>query len=116
MSTPSPAPVTQRVRQLLAQALAHGQLPDAAGIASMLALSVRTLGRRLQEEGSSLSRLLEAVRLERAELLLADADLPLARVAELVGYSDLTTFSRAFKRVTGRTPAARRRPESPPLS
>lgn len=107
------ATMTQRVRRLLTQAMARGQLLDAAAVANELALSVRTLGRRLQEEGSSMSALLEAVRLERAELLLVSSDLPLGRIAQQLGFSDLSTFSRAFKRVKGVSPSELRRAAPP---
>lgn len=109
-SLAQPAPVTQRVRRQLTLALAAGQLPGAEAIAAELGVSVRTLSRRLREEGTSLPALAEALRLERAELLLVGSDLPLARVAEQVGFSDLSTFSRAFKRVKGRAPSELRRP------
>lgn len=105
-----PAPMTQRVRRLLTQAIARGHLPGAEEIANELALSSRTLSRRLREEGTSLPAIIEAVRIERAELLLIGSDLPLARVAEQLGFSDLSTFSRAFKRVKGVTPSELRSP------
>lgn len=104
-----PAPVTQRVRRLLTQAIARGHLPGAEEVAVELDLSVRTLSRRLREEGATLIALTEALRLERAELLLVGSDLPLGKVAEQLGYSDLSTFSRAFKRARGVSPSELRR-------
>jgi AraC-like DNA-binding protein len=55
-------------------------------------------------EGTSYFELLDAARKERALLLLRDAELTLEQVAERVGYSELSNFTRAFKRWTGTTP------------
>lgn len=107
---PQQSPTTQRARLLLVQGLARGQLLDATQIACELALSVRTLRRHLSEEGTSLAALTESVRMERAEILLCGSDLSLLRIAQQLGFSALPTFSRAFKRVTGRTPGELRRP------
>ncbi|MCD6060098.1 MAG: AraC family transcriptional regulator [Moraxellaceae bacterium] len=106
---PQQMQMTQRVRRLLAQAIARGHLPHAEEVASELAMSVRTLSRRLREEGTTLLAITEAVRIERAELLLIGSDLPLGKVAQQLGFSDLSTFSRAFKRVRGVAPGELRR-------
>jgi AraC-like DNA-binding protein len=106
---PQQRQMTQRVRRLLAQAIARGHLPGAEEVASELAMSARTLSRRLREEGTTLLALTEAVRIERAELLLVGSDLPLGKVAQQLGFSDLSTFSRAFKRVKGIAPGELRR-------
>lgn len=100
--------LTQRVRRQLSVSMAQGVLPAAAEIAADLAMSSRTLSRRLSEEGSSLPLLMESVRIERAEMLLIGSDMALAKIARQVGYSDPSTFSRAFKRVKGRAPSALR--------
>ncbi|MDI1300557.1 MAG: AraC family transcriptional regulator ligand-binding domain-containing protein [bacterium] len=100
--------LTQRVRRQLSVSMAQGKLPGAAELAANLAMSSRTLSRRLSEEGSSLPALMEDVRIERAEMLLIGSDMALARIARQVGYSDLSTFSRAFKRVKGRPPSTLR--------
>lgn len=109
-SLPQQAVMTQRVRRLLTQAIARGHFMEAAEIAHELAMSVRTLSRRLREEGTSLLAITEAVRIERAELLLISSDMPLTKVAQQLGFSDISTFSRAFKRVKGVTPSELRRP------
>ena len=101
-------PTTQRVRALLLEGLRKGVLPDSEAVAHALAMSSRTLGRRLQDEGQSLSRLHEQVRIERAEHLLQEGTLPLLAVAQAAGFADASSFARAFKRVTGRTPAEHR--------
>ncbi len=77
-------------------------------VARRLHLSTRTLKRRLADQGTSFSAVLEGVRHQRALLLLEDRTLALADVAGRLGYSDVANFTRAFRRWTGRTPAAYR--------
>jgi AraC-like DNA-binding protein len=72
-------------------------------------MSARTLARRLEEEGTSFTSVVEAVQRELACRLAADASLPLGEVAYRVGFADPATFSRAFKRWTGQTPGGYRR-------
>lgn len=70
--------------------------------------SPRTLKRRLQEEGTTFRTLLAEARGAMAEALLGDAHLPLTEVAERLGFSDLSSFSQAFKRWYGVPPGAYR--------
>jgi AraC-like DNA-binding protein len=81
----------------------------AESIAGAMKMSGRTLQRRLEDEGVRFSVLLDGVRERIAKKLLADGTLPLAEVAYRLGFSDLATFSRAFKRWTGVPPGAFRR-------
>jgi AraC-like DNA-binding protein len=100
-----PTPLTQRVRQAVAMGLQRGTLMQAAHIAQELALSPRSLSRHLQDEGTTLSGIIETLRIEHAEQLLMGSARPVQEIARLVGYADASSFSRAFKRSTGRTPA-----------
>lgn len=92
-----------RVRQRLLERLPHGE-PTVGALARDLAVSVRTLHRRLEEEGTGYSALLEALRRERAEALLADPHLSVSEAAFLLGYSEPAAFTRAFRRWTGSAP------------
>ncbi len=74
-------------------------------VAASLALSARSLQRRLADEGLTFSQLVEQVRRELAERYLTDATLDLTDIAFLLGYSEQSAFQRAFKRWTGATPA-----------
>jgi AraC-like DNA-binding protein len=98
-------PVTQAVRRLLQQALRDNRLPDAAAIAEQLALSPRTLSRRLREEGVTLPQLRAGVGLEYAEWRLRETDHSIARIAETAGFGDAAAFARAFRRYSGITPS-----------
>lgn len=78
-------------------------------VASTLGMSARTLKRRLSEEGTTFSAVVDEQRRERAERLLRSADQSIDAVAESVGYSDVANFTRAFRRWTGTTPASFRK-------
>lgn len=101
-------PLTHKVRQLVLAGLRKGVLPDGEDLAHALAMSARTLSRRLQDEGQSLSRIVEQVRIERAEHLLRDSALSVQAIAQQTGFADASSFTRAFKRATGQTPAEQR--------
>lgn len=104
-SRPDSRPITQAVRRLLQQALHDNRLPDAAVIAEQLALSPRTLSRRLREEGVTLPKLRAAVGMEYAEWQLRETDRSIARIAETAGFRDAAAFARAFRRHGGMTPS-----------
>jgi AraC-like DNA-binding protein len=76
-----------------------------ARVASSVGCSTRTMARRLAEEGTSLRRIVDTVRQERAQGYL-EAGLTLKEVAFLLGYSDATAFQHAFRRWYGKSPKA----------
>lgn len=96
---------TLQVKRLLQQALQDGQFIDAPKIAACLNVSGRTLSRRLKSEGATLPQLQTEVSVAFAELLLLESDKSIAEVARSTGFKDTTSFSRAFKRRTGRSPS-----------
>lgn len=78
-----------------------------AELAGTIHVSVRTLQRRfLAATGVTPIQYQQALRLARAQALLEGGRLPVADVAEAVGYGDRVAFGRLFKRMTGLTPAA----------
>jgi AraC-like DNA-binding protein len=72
----------------------------ASAIARRPRMSTRTMRRRLDEEGTSFRRVVDLVRSDLARQYTRDAALPLAEVAYRLGFADVGTFSRAFKRWT----------------
>lgn len=101
------APVS-RVRQLLA-----AQLPAAPGLddlARQLRCSSRTLRRQLQDVGTSYQALLDELRFEQARQMLGQQRLPIAHIAEALGYSETASFRHAFQRWSGTSPSRYRRP------
>lgn len=93
-----------QVRDLLVARLADP--PDAEEVATLLHLSGRTLQRRLQQDGTSFRALLDEVREQLAEELLVTGGLPVAEVAERLGYVEVSSFSQAFRRWKGMGPRA----------
>ena len=72
-------------------------------------MSVSTLKRRLEAEGTTFREVRESVLRERAIVLLLDPALPMSQIAVDLGYSDLANFHHAFKRWTRRSPGEFRR-------
>jgi AraC-like DNA-binding protein len=105
LGKPRAATFADRARAALSEEL---QAEDATArrLAARLAVSVRTLHRSLAAEGTSYRRLLDQLRLDIAGRHLEDDRVSIAEVAFLAGFSELSAFHRAFKRWTGRTPAA----------
>jgi AraC-like DNA-binding protein len=100
------------VRSAIAERLCDGEL-TLTSLARALKQSARTLQRRLAEEGTSVSALVEAVRRERAFAYLA-ANLPIGEVSYLLGFSEPRAFHRAFRRWTTQTPQAWRESRTSP--
>lgn len=98
------------VRTRLASMLERGE-PTLGKLASALRTSARTLQRRLAADRIRFDELLTEVRRERALELLARAEVTLDDVAFRLGYSDFSTFSRAFRRWTGSSPGEHRAKE-----
>jgi AraC-like DNA-binding protein len=86
---------------LLAQ---PAQMPTINDMASRLNINTRTLQRQLAEEGFTYEHLVEGVREDLAENLLMQTSLSIEQIAENLGYSEVSAFSRAFKRWKGIAP------------
>jgi AraC-like DNA-binding protein len=97
------------------QEIRAGFLAGAADIdhvSARLGMSRSKLYRRLASDGLDFSKLTENVRRELALIYVAQPHLPLTEIASLLGYSELSAFSRAFKRWTGSAPAGFREASS----
>ena len=96
-----------QVRQALHRELTD-RLPTLASTARGLRLSARTLQRRLADEGATFQELVESVRFERARTLLDAGRLGVGQIALELHFSDVSSFVRAYRGVTGETPGSRR--------
>lgn len=102
--------VSDRVAHELGAALREGRpLPGLAQLSSLLGTSARTLHRRLEQEGTSLRQLRERARARFAMRMLQEGGARVHDVALRVGFADLASFDRAFRRWTGTTPTIHRR-------
>ncbi len=88
---------------------ADGRAPGLKVVARRLNQSPRSLIRHLAERGSSYQALVDEVRLALAQDLLWHSDLPVAAIAERLGYSEPANFGRAVRRWSGKTPGQLRR-------
>jgi len=100
--------VTERARAIVAKELAQGN-PNAVRVAKDLGMAVRTLSRKLAEEGTTFKDVLDDLRRRLALQYVAGRDLPLADVALLLGFSETAAFHRAFRRWAAQTPLEYRR-------
>jgi AraC-like DNA-binding protein len=87
--------------------LPHGKA-QARTVAKALALSTRTLSRRLAEEGVTYAEVVDQLRRSLALQYLKEPGVSLSQIAWLLGYRGSTSFNRAFKRLTGRLPSEAR--------
>jgi AraC-like DNA-binding protein len=95
--------LAREVQRALTKQVAGGDTRIAT-LARQLAMSCRTLQRRLASEGVSYQQLLEDTRKHAASRYIAESTLGIGEIAYLVGYSEPAAFHRAFKRWFGVTP------------
>jgi AraC-like DNA-binding protein len=100
--------VSDRARSVIPFLIANGQV-SAEDVASSLGIQVRTLQRKLISEGQSFSGILNGTRRELALRYLANSNQSITAVAQLVGYSALSSFTRWFVSELGTSPGRWRR-------
>ena len=98
----------ERVQRAVWSKLSGGQ-PTLRRMAQVLGVSVRTLQRRLGEEGTTFAAVLDGLRRHMSVRLLNNRELAVYEVAYLLGYSEPSTFFRAFRRWHGIPPAEYRK-------
>jgi AraC-like DNA-binding protein len=91
------------VANAIAPLLPHGEV-RALHVAVRLGLSQRTLARRLATEGATFSQVLQNLRSDLARRYLSDPRLSVSRVAWLLGYQEVSAFTHAFRRWSGKAP------------
>lgn len=96
-------PTARRVRAVLLEGLPSGLL-SMEDVARKLALSKRTLQRRIEAEGTSYQQLLRETRQSLARHYLEKTALPAAEISFLLGFDEPNSFYRAFRAWTGATP------------
>jgi len=97
-----------RIRTAIRLKLANGY-PTLDDIAADLRLSPGAIQRELAEHGATYKETVETTRQALARMYLDQRQLPLTEIALLLGYSELSAFTRAFTRWSGSSPSAYRR-------
>jgi AraC-like DNA-binding protein len=87
---------------------------SASAVARLFSMHRRTLNRHLSTEGLAFRRIADQVRFEIACELMTKTDMALGQIAAVLRYSELSAFTRAFRRWSGQAPSAWRRTGSPP--
>ena len=105
---PQPDEFVGTIRKAIGESLRDGT-PKLERVAKSLAVSPRTLQRRLEKHGLDFKKLVHDTRRQFALEYLQDSDNTLTQIAFLLGYSEVSAFNRAFKRWTGSTPLDYRR-------
>ncbi|MEI7347623.1 helix-turn-helix domain-containing protein [Dickeya chrysanthemi] len=99
------AGMSERVHSILLETLPAGDVSVQA-VSRKLAVSTRTLQRRLQNEGTSFQQILDNVRESLSLHYLRNTNMSSAEISFLLGFEDSNSFARAFQSWTGKTPQA----------
>ncbi|KPK39708.1 MAG: hypothetical protein AMJ69_04945 [Gammaproteobacteria bacterium SG8_47] len=99
--------VLMRVMSKLIEALPSGDTSEES-IARALNMSLRTLQRKLREEGATYKELLDGTRRDLATRYIENSSVSVSEITYLLGFSEPSNFSRAFRRWTGKSPSAYR--------
>jgi AraC-like DNA-binding protein len=97
------SPFRRDLEDAIAVLLPHGKA-HADEVAAQLGMSRRTLGRRLAAEGLTFAGVLAELRVDIAKRELRDGSLAISQIAWQLGYREISAFTHAFKRWTGKTP------------
>jgi AraC-like DNA-binding protein len=96
-----------RARAVLVQELPTGRVTE-EGLAERLNMTQRTLQRRLRDEGETFRSLLTQVRKDLAKHYVQEPDYRITEIAFLLGFSDSSAFSRAYRDWFGESPTMTR--------
>jgi AraC-like DNA-binding protein len=98
-----PSALRLRIENAIAPLLPHGKV-NASEVARSLGLSQRTFARRLKSEGLSFAGILHDLRYDLARTYLSETSSSVSTIAWLLGYEEVSSFTHAFKRWSGKTP------------
>lgn len=100
---------TRQVQSLVEQLLRAGKSLNVDEVAAQLNLSTRTLSRRLHEEGNTFKELVTEARIDYAEFLLLNSQKSVSQIGYATGFTNDSSFSRAFRKTKGISPTELRR-------
>jgi len=99
------SPLAEDLRRVLRSELLKGTC-SANSIARLFSMHRRTMNRHLNAEGLAFRQVANQIRFEIACELLENTDMALSQVAAVLRYSELSAFTRAFRRWSGQSPSA----------
>ena len=99
--------IIERTKVSIIDKMPSGNISDAI-VARSLQMSERTLQRRLREFGTTFKSILNEVRRDLTNSYIRDSKLSLTEISFMLGFAEISTFSRAYKRWTGQSPSAYR--------
>jgi len=99
----------ERVTEVIHLLLACGEVPDEVAVAGRMHVSIRTMQRNLERDSLKFKDVRDRARLEVAQSLLSNPAVRIGAVADRVGFSDTSAFSKAFRRWAGVSPSSYRR-------
>ncbi|MCP5206336.1 MAG: AraC family transcriptional regulator [Hahellaceae bacterium] len=105
---------TARIRKIIGRDLS-ADMPDFEAVSSLLNVSPQTLRRRLKDENTSYQEIKDNLRRDMSIYHLCRREYTINEIAILVGFTEPSTFHRAFKKWTGLTPGAYREGERPEI-
>jgi len=100
---------TRQIRSMLEQLLRAGKSLQIDDVAAQLNTSARTLSRRLNEEGHTFKDLVNEARINYAEFLLLNSQKTVGQIGYAAGFTNDSSFSRAFRKRKGISPTELRR-------
>jgi AraC-like DNA-binding protein len=100
--------IVNRVKSTIIENLGESGVTESR-VANSLHMSTRNLHRRLTSEDTSFKQLLLEIRTELASQYISDATLSLTEISYMLGFSEVSSFSRAYRRWTGWSPSAARK-------
>lgn len=99
---------SEHARRLTYMLLMQGMCSQ-YGLAEALGVSPRTMNRRLSQCGTNYLNLVEFARFSACRMLMRETDMPLADIAQVLGYAEASSLTRAFRRWSGMAPNIWRR-------
>lgn len=103
-----PIGLPEQIRAIISKEYGNN-FPDFSMICEKLNMTPQTLRRRLKEENTSYQEIKDSIRKDAAQFYLAKEELSVDEIALMMGFSEASSFHRAFKKWTGKTPAGYRR-------
>ncbi|MFQ3199299.1 MAG: AraC-like DNA-binding protein [Zhongshania sp.] len=96
--------LSEQIRQIIAEQIAAP--PNCGELAAQLCLSERQLRFALSKESTNYREIIKKCRVDHCRTQLANPRMTISKLAEKLGYSDITAFNHGFKRWTGKSPSA----------